>query len=657
MIETRFMQVMFSATEAEDIEKLDQTKNEIDEAKSLNPGEMKSTEDNELTYVNLGSGKILVVDNENGESTVIEGDSNDPESFELTGFETPDEALNMYLHPLEDGVTPDEKVQTEETENVEEDHLGGEEISNATPDVTVEENAEGVCPECGKEPCECEKEEDEEEEEQHEFSNTAVAKLFSNPEFYCNLFSEVISEEKPAFIGDLKIEISEEDPETIIVTDGQSGDAAQVDMGSEDGPVVSELQKECSEEEQYLPLFVVGIFPDTAELIDSQVYTEDEANELAQKYTEMGAQGVQVFEDQLGAQEYAVSLIEEVGANPEMSEEPEEHTFSDVTIYTTRFYSKNDTTAFMERLYSEANEEISDSQDAIEEAIESGEQVEDDGLVITPISDDAAVVADKENGEYTKVVLEEGDLDVNKIDEEEAAKLTDHVEVGEEKAYSKYELTLSMYSDARDEVAEVIKSGEELDTDDKTITPVSEDTAIVFDKDADEFTKVVVDGEGNLETDAITKEEAQEEVEKKEEENQEKEGEEEAKEDEKEAEAEVEEEKKENENKEEDENKTFSTLDKFFADVVVNPETGDPVEAPVEKEGAEENKDSVEAIEDKAFEAVQSIQAAAEEAVSAIQEAKEAPAPGEEEDLKEAHFSENNAEQPVGTLNNWLKSI
>ena len=629
------MQVMFSATENQDEELMTQVANDVEAAKTEG-----SFEDDEVAYVNLGSGKVLVVDKENGESTVIEEDPENAEGYSLEGFENKDEALEKYLHPLNDGVTPDENVKTEVTEKVEEDHLDGKEISETVPEVKAEDIAEGenVCPECGKTPCACEKKDG--EEEQHEFSNTAVAKLFSQSDLYCRIFSEVITENKPAFIGDLKIEVDEKDPEAIIVTDVESGDAAQVNINEEGEAIVNELQKECSDEEEFKPLYVVGVSPDTNELVDAQVYGEEEAEQLAQRYQELGIDGIGIFEDQLEAQEHAGDLLNEIGVTDlEEHEEPEEHTFSDmegVSIFTTKFFSAESTTAFMERLYSEAEEEITDSQDAIEDAIESGEQVEDENLVITPISSNAAVVADKDNGEYTKVVLDNDELDLEKINEEEADELTKDLEVGEgeEKTYSEYEIKLSMYSEAQEEVAEVIKDGKEVENDEQKITPVSEDAAIVYDKENDEFTKVVLDEEGNLETAHLTKTEAE-------------------------AEVKGEEEKKEEGEEKEDEKveeKEYSTLSKFFADAMVNPETGDPEEKEAEAEAEDPAEVSVEGIEDKALEAVQSIQEAANNAVLAIQEAKEAPAPGEEEDLKEAHFSEteNNTN---GTLSNWLSNI
>ena len=643
-METRFMQVMYSATQEGDAELTNQVGADVEAVKNSETG--NSFETDEVTYVNLGSGKVLVIDKENGESTVIEEDPEDAENYTLEGYENPDVALEKYLHPEADGVTPNENVQTEVTENVEENHLGGEEIANAVEEKTVEETArEGVCPECGNDPCTCG------EEEQHEFSNIAMSKLFSDADFYCRLFSEVVSEGKPAVIGDLKFEISEEDPETVIVTDVESGDAAQVSVDENGEAIVNELQKECSEEEeqpaneeQYEPMYVVGINGDTSELVDAPVYTEEDAQDLAQRLTEIGIEGVEIFEDQEEARAHAAELLGELDITElEEHAEPEEKEFSDYIVYTTRYFSNQEiekyysetVSSFMEHMFSEEEEEITDSQEAIEDAIKNGEQVEDNGYVITPVDGETAIVADKDNNEYTKVVLEGDELDMTKISEETADELTKDLEVGEEKKFSEYEVRLALYSEDVEAVTKAIEEGEKVDNETETITPVDENTAIVFDKENEEYTKVTLDENKELDSEAITEEAAKEEI--KDEANAEEE-------------APAEEPAKETE----EEDKTFSFVNKYFADAVVDPNTGDPVEevaAPTEGE-APATEVSVEGIEDKALEAVQSIQEAANNAVLAIQEAKEAPAPGEEEDIKEAHFSDNNE-----VINNWLNNL
>ena len=608
---TRFMQVMFSAAENNDEELTKQVADDIENTKTQEAGE--GVEDDEVSYVNLGSGKVLIIDKGTGEATVAEQNEEDPEQYDLEGFES-DEELEKYLHTLEDGVTPDENVKTEVTENVE-DHMTGEDVispnledGGLNPDAghepTVEEK---YCPEC------------EEEEEEKEFSNIASYKLFSDADFYCRIFSDVLDEDKPAIIGDLKIEKADDD--TLIVTDVESGDEAQVTVNDDDEFVVSDVQKELSDEEktysvtmtedelidfckyfsddeeektysvtmtedeltnfckyfsddeeeevsedeeeeescpnQYEPLFVVGIDPVNHIIVDSPVYDPEDAEVLAQRLSEDGVDAIQIFENPDEARDYAVGLLGEAGVSEiEQIAEPQEHNFSDVTIYTTRYFS--DCTEFMFKLFSEAEEEVTETQDNIEEAIKNGEQSEDESEVITPIDDETAVVYDKEADEYTKVTLDNDEINTQKISEEEADELTKDIEFEEEKK--------------EDESKEEKKPAEE--------------------------------------------------------------------------------------------EKEFSVLDKFFAEVEeaeapvasvdpskINPETGDPVDV----EPVAAPAQSVELVEDKALAAVQSIQEAANEAVLAITEAKEAPAPGEEQDLKEAQFSAK--EGSADTLADWFESI
>lgn len=633
---TRFMEVMFSAVENQDEELTSQVANDIETAKNSEEGD--GIETDEVTYVNLGSGKVLVIDNEKGEATIAEQSEEDPESYDLEGFES-EEELQQYLHMLEDGVTPDPEIETEVTEDHLEDHdlPEAEEWEEDVP--TVEERAEDVCPECGEDPCVCddedEEEEDDDDEEEDEEENTAKDKVFSDPELFYHLFSEVLEEEDPAVIGELKIEKVDDD--TLVVTDLSTGDEAQVTLNEDDEFEVSETQKElcysvtmtedemalfseiaygsdayevtmtedeirafseylygpdmyevtmtedeialfsevmedeeepeeeeddnegeeteedddtdeCDDEEEYEPMYVVGLDPDNHVLVDAPVYTEEDADLLSAQLEEDGVENIQVFEDQDEAREYAIDLLGEAGVSDiEQVAEPKEHAFSDVTIYTTRYFT--DVTKFMFKMFSEAEDEVTDTQDVIEEAISDGETKETDTEVITPIDDDTAVVHDKENDEYTKVTLDGGEINTEKITEEEA-------------------------DDLLDEAAE----NEEL-------------------------------------------------------------------------------------------SKKFSTVNRWFADAVedmeaaqevpqgnVNPEEYDPETGdPMKVEPSAAPVQSVEEVEDKALAAVQSIQEAANEAVLAITEAKEAPAPGEETDLREAKFSITNPEED--TLSNFLMNL
>ena len=596
---TRFMQVMFSAAENNDEELTSQVANDIETAKASEEG--SGIEDDEVSYVNLGSGKVLITDKGTGEATVAEQNEEDPEQYDLEGFEN-DEDLEKYLHTI-DGVTPDENVQTEVTENFE-DHMTGEDVispnledGGLNPEAGHERSVTEVTPE--EEECEDDDEEDEEkvysvtmtEEELNMFSeycedlinnsNSASVKIFSEPEFYAKVFSDVLDEDKPAILGDLKIEKTDDD--TIVVTDLESGDEAQVTVDEDNEFVVNDVQKELSDEEkvysvtmteeelnmfseyceslyseeeedecdenncgeQYEPLFVVGIDPVNHVIVDSPVYSEEDANILAQRFAEDGVEAVEIFDCPDAARDHATSLLGEVGVTEiEQVAEPQEHQFSDVTIYTTRYFT--DCTEFMFKLFSETDENITDTQDNIEDAIESGEQKETESEVITPIDDETAVVHDKDNDEYTKVTLTDDEINTEKLTEEEADDLLDNDKEEEEKEFSL----------------------------------------------ADRFFAEV----------------------------------------------------------EAEQQASFAPVQAVDASQI-NPETGDPVN--VEPTAAPAQ--SVEVVEDKALAAVQSIQEAANEAVLAIAEAKDAPAPGEEQDLKEAQFSETKT-TTNDTLSNWFEN-
>lgn len=499
---TRFMQVMFSAAENNDEELTSQVANDIETAKASEEG--SGVEDDEVSYVNLGSGKVLITDKGTGEATVAEQNEEDPEQYDLEGFEN-DEDLEKYLHTI-DGVTPDENVQTEVTENFE-DHMTGEDV--------ISPNLEdgGLNPEAG-----------------HERSVTEV------------------TPEDEEFEDDDEEECEDDDEEEKVYSVTMTEE--ELNMFSEycESLYSEEEEDECDEDncgEQYEPLFVVGIDPVNHVIVDSPVYSEEDANILAQRFAEDGVEAVEIFDCPDAARDHATSLLGEVGVTEiEQVAEPQEHQFSDVTIYTTRYFT--DCTEFMFKLFSETDENITDTQDNIEDAIESGEQKETESEVITPIDDETAVVHDKDNDEYTKVTLTDDEINTEKLTEEEADDLLDNDKEEEEKEFSL----------------------------------------------ADRFFAEV----------------------------------------------------------EAEQQASFAPVQAVDASQI-NPETGDPVN--VEPTAAPAQ--SVEVVEDKALAAVQSIQEAANEAVLAIAEAKDAPAPGEEQDLKEAQFSDTKT-TTNDTLSNWFEN-
>ena len=721
MENTRFMSRMFSAVNEGDEELVNQVAQDIEDAKKNG-----SVESDELTYVDLGEGKVEVTDKENGEQTIVEKAEDGNYDLYPAGIEKQSEQIEGYAHPEGDGVTPgdQEGAPDEKVENHNPDE---------TPAETVEENAEEccteeTCPECGKNPCECECSE---EEKKYSGVNTVVARIFSDQAYCERLFSEVIESQDTAKVGSLKIENVEGEDNTVIVTDENSGDQAKVTMNEDDMDVQELDTKEFSEEGQenaneseFMPLHVVGIDTFNHQLVDACEYDMESANELVARLQEVGVDGVQIFDNEDAARDYAISLLNSLGADS--YEEPEQVEFSEHDVFVTSYNSNN--TEFMTRLFSEACNDIDATQATIEEvlengdeketeteiltpvddetvivkdkengeytkvtvsddemncepiseeeveeiktyscntqymirlfseeadsadiekAIENGETVETDSEIITPVDDETAVVEDKENGEYTKAVINEDDeIEVSKISEEEAADLT------EEKTYSNAaetkffsaneemtEYMCRLFSEEADEkdIEKAIEEGEEVETEKETITPVDDKMAVVEDKENGEYTKATMTDE-EIEVVPISEEDAKELMKK---------------------------ENEEPENKQEDE-KTYSdnVMDKFFASI--NNETSNEpevVQAVYDENGNlvplnEENEGtpSVEAIEDAALAAVQAIQNAATEGANQIMEAKNTPAEGEQAELQEAQFSQKSFSENNNndTLISWL---
>lgn len=690
---TKFMQVMFSANEREDEELAGQVAEDIESAK-----ENGEVDTDEINYKHLGDGNVMIHDKVNNEVTLAKKAQDEHETYDLVAVPTED--LDMYLHPAEDGVTPDESV-----EGVDEEHY--EEHVEQPIDEVEEEYVDG------SELNDCE-EECEEKEFSYEGENTAVIRIFSDQEFMERIFSEVIESEETAKVGDIKVEKIDND--TVLVTSEATGDQARVELDSE-GMEVTELeQKEMSEEEyeeepeygvgdseQYEPMFVVGVDTDNHVIVDAPVYNEEDAEDLAARLEEAGVEGIGIFECPDEAREHAESLLNELGVEHEdQVGEPEQAEFSDYGIYVTRYFSYDeleemeeerifseidpeDCTEFMLKLFSET-EEDAPTQEKIEDALESGEEIEEDGEVITPVSDDTAVVEDKINGEFTKIVLDGEDMDVEKISREEAEELVKDIAIEsedeeeeedteEEKEFSEvyvdpFELDPSevtsymmrLFSESedseetmQDDVEAALEDGEQIETDSEIITPISSESAVVEDKENGEYTKVTVEGE-DMHVEKLSESEAEDLL------------------------GDVEVEETEEEKEEREFSESNEMILKFFADAV--PAAQAPVAAPVPQELLQEQAQqevaqaaqdmpvvveetpSVEAIEDKALAAVEAIHAAAQDAANMIQQAKEAPVPGAEEDLQEAQFSgekNNGAEEKLfsenSTLNNWLGNI
>lgn len=538
MKNTRLMDRLFSSTEDKDEELNQQVANDIEEAKKS--GEVDT---DELKFKNEGNGTVSILDKENGEVTMAE--QAEDGNYDLYPAEMTQQ-VEGFIHPevTEDGVTPGNQ-QGAPDEHVEK-HLDGEGVAETNEPVSVEETAqegpvaEETCPECGKEPCECE--EDEDEKNFCDSTNTVVQRIFSDQAFCERLFSEVIESEDTAKVGDLKIEKVDGEDNTVVVTDETTGDQAKVEL-SDDEMNVTELDSknftddtdEYGEEdpEQYNQLHVVGVDPFNHVIVDSPCYDEDDAQELAQQLTEDGVDAVEIIDNFDDARDYAINLLDGLGAQHEDDiEEPEEVTYSDHTIYLTRYYSNH--TYFMDKMFSEACCDIDASQSKIEDAIENGDEIETDTEIITPIDSKTAVIEDKDNdGEYTKVVIENDTMNATPLSEDEAVELMKDIEVEDndededQKEYSDIwcdetetrffsenepmtDFMVRLFSGEADEeeIVDAIKSGDEVEKDSEIITPIDSKTAVVEDKDNGEYTLAKLDEDEDLDVKPISKEEA-----------------------------------------------------------------------------------------------------------------------------------------------------
>ena len=549
MNNTRLMSRLFSATEEKDEELTAQVGKDIEDAK-----EHGVVDTEELKYEDQGDGSVAITDKGNGEVTIAE--RSEDGNYELYPAELTQQ-IEGFIHPEGDGVTPGQQVGA--PDEYVENHLGGEEISEQGYEGNVEETAiEGPeaeddenCPNCGKNPCECEEDKDEEKEFSVSTDNMAVIRIFNDQAFCERIFSEVIDSEETAKVGNLKIEKVEDEDNTVIVTDEVTGDQAKVTMDDEEMEVTELDSKNFSDDEfgygdpeQYEALRVVGVDPINHTLVDAEEYEEDSAKELADRLSEQGVDSVEIFDNPEDARDYAIDLLDNLGVESvDDIEEPEEATFSDHTIYLTRYYSSN--TVLMDRMFSEAENDIEVSQNKIEDAIESGEEIETDDEVVTPIDSKTAIVEDKENDEYTKVTLDDDEMNLDPISEDEAKDLMkdlvvedtdedededeDEDDDEEEKTYSdiycdKYQTKFfsrneymtdymcRLFSDEADEedIVDAIENGEEIEQDNEIITPIDANTAVIEDKENGEFTKAVLDEDKeSVEVNPISEDEAE----------------------------------------------------------------------------------------------------------------------------------------------------
>ncbi len=557
------MQALFSATEEGDEELTGQVASDIEKAKRVG-----SVDTDEVRYDSNGDGSVSVTDKANGEVTVAENATDGSGAYDLYPAEIT-ENLDGYLHPGMDGVTPGDQ-QDFDTEDAW-SHLENGVISPNLPngglnpyagyEQSVEELANaGGCDECG-----------EGDEEGRQFSvyteNYVVNQILQDQPFMERIFSEVIESEETAKVGDIKVE-KLPDEDAVVVTSESTGDQARVSFDGDEMEVEELDSKEFSEDEQFEQLHVVGVDPINHVLVDAPEYDEESAQELAQDLTQQGVDGVQIFGSSEEARDYAMGLLGNLGVESEDDiESPEQAEFSDHTIYVTKYYTNN--TYYMDRLFSEAANDISVSQDAIEDAIENGDEIETDDEIVTPIDKSTAIIEDKEDGDFTKATLNGDSIDFDAISRSEAKDLTAHIgkseeavdedadddeedddeerdyseydyDDDEERDYSEYdyeddysdiitnydetklfsedeilsEYMIRLFNESSDsdeeDIADAIESGEQIEVDGEIITPVDKNTAVIEDKDNGEFTKAVLDEDGDVDLKPITEDEADE---------------------------------------------------------------------------------------------------------------------------------------------------
>ena len=537
MKKTRFMEVMFSNTDEELAKQVD---NDIKSAK-----ENGVVDTEEVEYRNVGDGNVAITDKENGEVTLAQEAADEADTYDLVAV--PDGQLEKFVHPSADGVHPGNQVGApdEKVEN----HVNGGVINPEAEDG-------GLNPEAGNErlvedlakqgPCmdgDC---------DEKEFSvftdNQAVLRIFSDQEYCERLFSEVIESEETAKVGDLKIEKLPDEDNTVVVTNETTGDQAKVTM-DDDEMEVEELDRnvETRNYSDFMPLFVVGAQPFDHIIVDAQEYSEESAEELKAQLEEDGVQSVEIFDNQEDARTYAIQLLNSLGANPacgqgEVEEPVEEREYSEFVgapVFTTRYYS--DDNEMMCRMFSEASAGIAHTQDLVEEAIHSGDPVEFDGGVITPIDAQNAIISDV-NGDHTLASVQGVDMQLEKMDAEDAQAVLggedlievesdndDDFEGEEEREYSDIysnEAETKFFSESepmtaymerlfseeadQDDVEKALESDDVVETENEIITPISDDVAVIEDKTNGEFTKAIIDDEEDtMDVTPLTEDEAE----------------------------------------------------------------------------------------------------------------------------------------------------
>lgn len=496
---TRFMEVMFSNTDEELAAQVDR---DIKEAQKKG-----SFEDEDVKYEKTKDG-VAITDKANGEVTLAQRSTDEADTYDLIAV--PDEQLEKYVHPSADGVTPGNQVGAPDEDW--EDHVDGIE----DPELAVDIAREGPG-------------EDEEKEFSVYSDNFAVQRIFSmNQEVAEYVFSEVIDSAETSIVGDIKIEKCADDDNSVIVTSESTGDQAKVTLDDDEMEVTELDSKNFSD--QFDPLFVIGVQPYDHYIVEAQEYDEESAEQLKAQLEEDGVESVQIFDTQEAARDYAMELLEALGADSDTVEEPDEQReYSDYVgapVWTVNYQTGD--SVFMSRMFSEQACGIASTRSDVERAISSGEPVQlEDGTVVTPIDAQNALI---EDGEETTIATICGeDLQLEQVDPEEAEAIKNDGEIMEYEAqhefthcsedetrlFSEYEpftdYMQRLFSEEADQnyIEDAIANGDELETEEEIITPVDHCTAVVEDKGNGEYTKVTVIDEDTLNVHPISESEAE----------------------------------------------------------------------------------------------------------------------------------------------------
>ena len=291
-----------------------------------------------------------------------------------------------------------------------------------------------------------------EEPEQVEFSEHDVFVTrynINNTAFMTRLFSEACNDIdasqsaiENAIEGGEEVETDTEiitpvDDATVIVEDKDNGELTKVVVNGDNmdcNPISEEEADELTGEKTYSNHEETKFFSENEDMTEymCRLFSEEaneadiekaiENNEQVETETEIITpvdNETAVIEDKENGEYTKATMTEDdIDLKPISEEEAanltEEKTYSNAEE--TKFFSENENmTEYMCRLFSEEADEAD-----IEKAVEEGEVVETEGETITPIDNETAVIKDKENGEYTKAVVSEDDIDLAPISEEEA---------------------------------------------------------------------------------------------------------------------------------------------------------------------------------------------------------------------------------------------